>query len=58
MKGDLFMKRKVLVSMGMCLMLFFSFATMTQAGYVNFNSILLKKLKSAIRADYRGLIFR
>ena len=26
MKGDLFMKRKVLVSMGMCLMLFFSFA--------------------------------
>ena len=37
MKGDLFMKRKVLVSMGMCLMLFFSFATMTQAGYVNFD---------------------
>ena len=31
------MKRKVLVSMGMCLMLFFSFATMTQAGYVNFD---------------------
>lgn len=28
------------------------------SGMLNFNSILLKKLKSAIRADYRGLIFR
>ena len=28
------------------------------SGLLNFNSILLKKLKSAIRADYRGLIFR
>ena len=35
-----------------------SFIVATASGMLNFNSILLKKLKSAIRADYRGLIFR
>ena len=49
----------------LCVLSFIVACTATQLFYVVLtenslivNSILLKKLKSAIRADYRGLIFR